>query len=117
MKVICDSIGSCPHCIDCGAARVHDKMGCEACPSVPTAKCIEVQPIQDFDDPTFFALITALKFMQELVSLRRPDLHIGFLEYFQNKTATQEKGLYRVEYRKEGGNVEVKLYTIKTPQS
>ena len=109
MKVICNSIGACSHCIRCGAARVHDKIGCEPCLVVKSAQCIEVVRLSNLDETAFFALITALKFLQAIL----PKIHHEYLEYFQNREATQQKGLYRVEYKMEAREVEVNIYTIK----
>lgn len=41
MKVICNSIGKCHLCPECGAAVPHDHDSCEPCPVVTDAKCIE----------------------------------------------------------------------------
>lgn len=42
-EVICNSIGSAGHlCTECGAAKPHNKQGCEPCPVNKEAKCIPV---------------------------------------------------------------------------
>ncbi len=57
MKVICNSVGKCSLCKDCGAAVPHDHDSCEPCPVLPSAKCAEVVfedlPLNFVDDSRF----------------------------------------------------------------
>lgn len=51
--VICNSIGSTPHCKGCGASVPHYHLGCEQCPVNPNAKCIPVESInKDSETPS-----------------------------------------------------------------
>ncbi len=39
-KVICNSVGQCELCIECGASIIHDHDSCEPCPVLKEAKCL-----------------------------------------------------------------------------
>jgi hypothetical protein len=44
--VICNSVGKCEECPNCGASKPHYRNSCEPCPFVRDAKCI---PIEEYN--------------------------------------------------------------------
>ena len=43
--VICNSVGKCEECPNCGASKPHYHTSCEPCPFVRDAKCIPIDRV------------------------------------------------------------------------